>query len=297
MIATAEIWKNDENRKSRIIYPPLYTALYFLSILLLIFFLKLAAPVELDEGQGLLVDFGYTDVGLGDAEPDQNNPMNKISIPSPGSPPLTQNIKEKVLVQDYEETEKVETYTQSASQKVVVVENVLKSTPSKVDKVVPIPNNNPQKQPAEKNKVDENSLFKGFKGTGTGDGSQGNTAGDGNMGDPSGSKSDNYLGKSTGLGSEGEGRGRIGSGLVGRKLNSIPPIVDKSNKTGKVIISVNVDASGNVKKSEFVAQGSTITDSDLINKCIQAAKRAKFTPSDEKDSDWGRLIFTFEIGN
>jgi hypothetical protein len=286
----------DSYERKRQVYPKLATAIYFSLLLLLFFFWKLATPLELDEGEGLLVDFGYTEVGLGEDEPDKDNPMNKIAIPSPGNPPLTQDIKEKVLVQDYEETEKVDAITETKAQKVVVVENILKSPNKKPEKADPIPSkNNLNAPPAEKNKVNENALFKGFKGTGTGNGSQGNTTGEGNMGDPSGSKSDNYLGKSTGLGSEGEGRGRIGSGLVGRNLKSIPPIVDKSNKTGKIIISVNVDASGNVKKSEFVAQNSTITDSDLVSKCIQAAKKAKFSPSEDKDSDWGKLVFTFEI--
>ncbi|MCE2963202.1 MAG: energy transducer TonB [Chitinophagales bacterium] len=286
----------DGYERKRLVYPKIATAIYFSLLLLLFFFWKLATPLELDEGEGLLVDFGYTEVGLGEDEPDKNNPMNKIAIPSPGNPPLTQDIKEKVLVQDYEETEKVDAITETKTQKVVVVENILKSPKPKPEKADPLPSkNNLNAPPAEKNKVNENALFKGFKGTGNGNGSQGNTAGEGNMGDPSGSKSDNYLGKSTGLGSEGEGRGRIGSGLVGRNLKSIPPIVDKSNKTGKIIISVNVDASGNVKKSEFVAQNSTITDSDLVSKCIQAAKKAKFSPSEDKDSDWGKLVFTFEI--
>lgn len=286
--------QKDTNERDRKIYPWLFTFIYFFSILLLIFFLKLSSPIELEEGQGLLVDFGYTEAGLGDNEPDAKNPMNNISIPSPGNPPLTQTIKEKVLIQDNEETEKVEAITENQSQKVVVVENVLKST-AKIEKTTPIPNNNTQKMTAEKNKVDEKAIFKGFKGNGTGEGSQGNVAGDGNIGDPSGSKSDNYLGKSTGLGSEGEGRGRIGSGLVGRKLSSIPPIVDNSNKTGKIIVKVNVGSDGKVIKSDYVAQGSTITDSDLISKCINAAKKAKFTPNEDRDSDWGTLVFTFEI--
>ena len=285
----------DVYERNRRIYPKLAALLYLLLLAILFFFWKLSSPVELDEGDGLLVDFGYTETGLGEDEPDKNNPMNKIAIPSPGSPPLIQDIKEKVIVQDYEETEKIYDITESKSQRVVIVDNILKSPPKKLEKIVPIPNNNPLNTPAEKNKVDDNSLFKGFKGNGSGTGSQGNTAGDGNMGDPSGSKSDNYLGKNTGLGSEGEGRGRIGSGLVGRNLKSIPPIVDNSNKTGKIIISVNVNADGSVKKSEFVAMGSSITDTELVNKCIQSAKKAKFSPSDDKDSDWGKLVFTFEI--
>lgn len=285
----------DVYERNRRVYPKLAALLYLFLLAILFFFWKLSSPVELDEGDGLLVDFGYTETGLGEDEPDKNSPMNKIAIPSPGNPPLTQDIKEKVIVQDYEETEKIDAITETKSQRVVIVDNILKSPPKKREKIVPIPNNNPVNTPVEKNKVDDNSLFKGFKGNGSGTASQGNTAGDGNMGDPSGSKSDNYLGKNTGLGSEGEGRGRIGSGLVGRNLKSIPPIVDKSNKTGKIIISVNVNADGSVKKSEFVAMGSSITDTELVNKCIQSAKKAKFSPSDDKDSDWGKLVFTFEI--
>lgn len=285
----------DVYERNRRVYPKLAALLYIFLLAILFFFWKLSSPLELDEGEGLLVDFGYTETGLGEDEPDKNNPVNKIAIPSPGNPPLTQDIKEKVIVQDYEETEKIDAITETKSQRVVIVDNILKSPPKKREKIVPIPNNNQLNTPAEKNKVDDNSLFKGFKGNGSGTGSQGNTAGDGNMGDPSGSKSDNYLGKNTGLGSEGEGRGRIGSGLVGRNLKSIPPIVDKSNKTGKIIISVNVSADGSVKKSEFVAMGSSITDTELVNKCIQSAKKAKFSPSDDKDSDWGKLVFTFEI--
>ena len=295
MSITTGTQRTDLNERNRRVYPKIAVILYLSLLVILFFFWKLTSPIVLDEGEGLLVDFGYTEVGLGNEEPDKNNPMNKIAIPSPGDPPLTQDIKEKVIVQDYEETEKIDAISETKTQKVVVVDNILKLPPKKLEKIVTIPNKNPMNVPAEKNKVDENSIFKGFKGNGSGTGSQGNVDGDGNMGDPSGSKSDNYLGKSTGLGSEGEGRGRIGSGLVGRNLKSIPPIVDKSNKTGKIIISVNVNGDGTVKKSEFVAMGSSITDSELVNKCIQAAKKAKFSPSEDKDSDWGKLVFTFEI--
>lgn len=275
-------------------YLPLLISLFYTcGILAILLLLKLNKPIEIEDGEGLLVDFGYTDKGLGDDEPNKDNPMNQVSIPSPGNPPFTQSVKEKVLVQDEEETEKIETPVSESVQKVVVVENMLKN-PVKKDHVNPNSKEVTNK-PIEEKKLDDNSLFKGFKGTGTGDGSQGNTAGQGNMGDPSGSKSDNYLGKSTGLGSEGEGRGMIGKGLIGRKLSSIPDIVDRSNKTGKVVVKVTVGADGKVVKSEFTAQGSTITDADLISKCEVAGKKAKFTPMADRDSDIGTLIFSFDI--
>lgn len=284
--------KSNEDRNRKLL-PWFFTLLYFSCIFLFIFLYKLKKPISIDEGQGLLVDFGYTDVGLGDEEPDAKNPMNQVSIPQPGNPPFTQTIKEQVIVQDLEETEKVDAIAENTNQKIVVVENVLKSK-VKSEVKTSQPNNSP-KTTKEKNKVDDKAIFSGFKGSGTGTGSQGNTAGDGNMGDPSGSKSDNYLGKNTGLGSEGDGRGKIGSGLLGRKMNSIPTIVDNSNKTGKVIISVKVGADGSVINSSYVAKGSTITDSDLISKCEKTAKKAKFTASEDKDTDYGTLVFSFEI--
>lgn len=271
-----------------------FTLGYIFIILAILFFWKLKTEVPFEENEGLMVDFGYTDVGLGDEEPNKDNEMNKVAIPSPGNPPFTQNVTEQVLVQDEELTENIEVPTKPLDKKIVIVENTLKKT---------TPNTQVSKNSTEKSKVESqteqkpntNAMFTGFKGTGSGSGSQGNKTGEGNMGDPSGSKSDNYLGENTGLGSEGKGSGRISSGLIGRKLNGIPDIKDQSNKTGKIIIRVKVDASGKVIESTFVALGSTITDSDLISKCTQVAKKAKFTPNEDKDVDYGNLVFNFAV--
>ena len=293
MVNQSSAVSNQNQTEERRYLPFVFSMMYAVGIIAILLLYKLSKPIVVEEGEGLLVDFGYTEKGLGDEEPSKDNPMNQVSIPSPGNPPFTQTVKEKVLVQEEEETEKIETPVNESKQKVVVVENMLKN-PVKSDHVNPNAKEVTDKPVVEK-KVNDNALFKGFKGTGTGDGSQGNTSGQGNMGDPSGSKSDNYLGKSTGLGSEGEGRGMIGKGLMGRKLSSIPDIVDKSNKTGKVVIKVTVGADGKVVKSEFTAQGSTITDPDLISKCEAAGRKAKFTPMPDRDSDIGTLVFAFDI--
>ena len=282
-----------EEKKSKRI-AAFFTLGYVLVILAILFLWKLKAEVPIEDGDGLTVDFGYTDVGMGDEEPSKDNEMNKVAIPSPGNPPFTQEVTEDVLVQDEEVTENIDVSVKKESKKVVVVENVLKKM---------TPSTNISKKSTEKSKEvsqteqkpNTNAMFTGFKGTGSGNGSQGSKAGEGNMGDPSGSKSDNYLGQNTGLGSEGKGSGKISSGLIGRKLNGIPDIVDQSNKTGKIIIRVKVDASGKVIESTFVTLGSTITDSDLISKCTQAAKKAKFTPNEDKDVDYGNLVFNFAV--
>lgn len=282
-----------EEKKSKRI-AAFFTLGYVLVILAILFLWKLKAEAPMEEDGGLMVDFGYTDVGMGDEEPSKDNEMNKVAIPSPGNPPFTQEVTEDVLVQDEEVTENIDVSVKKESKKVVVVENVLK-------KITPSTNISKNSTETSKEvsqteqKPNTNAMFTGFKGTGSGSGSQGNKAGEGNMGDPSGSKSDNYLGQNTGLGSEGKGSGKISSGLIGRKLNGIPDIVDQSNKTGKIIIRVKVDATGKVIESTFVTLGSTITDSDLISKCTQAAKKAKFTPNEDKDVDYGNLVFNFAV--
>ena len=72
-------------------------------------------------------------------------------------------------------------------------------------------------------------------------------------------------------------------------------ILTRLGKEGKIIIKVQVDAQGKVVNSTFVAQGSTLTDSDLINKCLQSAKNAKFTANEERETDYGTLIFNFSV--
>lgn len=277
---------------SKSYWPHIGTFVYVILVLFILLWFKISKPIEVEEGEGLLVDFGYTEQGIGESEPDKNNPMTQVAIPSPGNPPFTQEVKEKVLVQEEELTEKMDIPNQPEDKKVVVVENLLKN-PAKAEKLSKNPAETSESKEAKQ--VNENAMFKGFKGTGSGNGSQGNTEGQGNMGDPSGSKSDNYLGKSTGLGSEGEGRGMIGKGLIGRKLSSIPPITDNSNKTGKIVIKVSVSSDGKVISAVYTPQGTTITDSDLINKCEAVAKKAKFSPSEDKDTDQGTLIFSFDV--
>jgi outer membrane biosynthesis protein TonB len=283
-----------EDRKRRIV-SLFFSLLYGIGIILLFFLFKIATPpIEKEEGEGLLVDFGYSDVGMGDNEPGPKENSEQVSIPAPGNPPFTQTVKEEVIVQDEEITESVDIPKKEEKKKIVVVENLLKKNNKSNEISKSKAESNSEEKPTE-TKIEKKALFTGFSGKGSGNGSQGNKEGEGNMGDPSGSKSSNYIGQNTGLGNNGPGKGLIGSGLKGRKLDNIPKIVDNSNKEGKIIIKVQVDAQGKVINSTFQAQGSTLTDSDLINKCIQTAKKAKFTANEERETDYGTLVFKFSV--
>ena len=268
---------------------------YALLIIVLVMMFKINKPQALpeEETMGLTVDYGYTNAGLGQEEPSEKEKIQEMNIPSPGDPPFSQEVSEESITQDEETSTLVDQKQKVKKKKEVEIENVLKQKqPSKrISKNV---DNNSNTEEESEQKPNKNLMFGGFSGKGKGNGSQGNKTGDGNMGDLSGTKSDNYLGKQTGLGSDSKS-GKIGSGLVGRKLSSIPDIVDQSNKTGRIIIKVKVDDHGNVVSGTYVAQGSTITDLDLISKCEKASRKAKFSPSEDKELDLGTLVFVFSV--
>jgi len=133
--------------------------------------------------------------------------------------------------------------------------------------------------------------------TGTG---QGNTGKPGNQGIPGGT-GDNPFGKSNGDGGgtgggSGTGTGvSIGGGLSGRKVVNRPRIVDTSQKVGKVVIDICVDANGTVTQANYTQRGSTTTDTELRNKALAAAKQYKFAASAGGGSECGPVTFTFRL--
>ncbi len=76
-----------------------------------------------------------------------------------------------------------------------------------------------------------------------------------------------------------KGTGEAGEGLDSRGLVYEPKIVDKSQKSGIVVIKVCVNNAGNVISSKYTQRGSSTTDSYLINLAEKSARKYKFTPS------------------
>jgi TonB family protein len=121
-----------------------------------------------------------------------------------------------------------------------------------------------------------------------GSGGKGNTGKPGSQGDPNGDPNSNVL--------EGisNGSGRVGGGLGKRGVLHEPKIDDKSQKTGRVVISVCVDKNGKVIKAEYTQKGSTTTDSELKEIAKKAAMQFKFTLS-EIEEQCGTITVDFKI--
>ena len=124
----------------------------------------------------------------------------------------------------------------------------------------------------------------GGGGTGTG---QGNTGKPGNQGQPDGDPNSKVL--------EGMGRGAgTINGFGGRGVRSAPKLQESSQKQGRVVLSVCVDASGNVTSADFKAVGSTTTDDDLIEAAKRNARQYRFAPG-SVDKQCGTITYNFIV--
>ena len=120
------------------------------------------------------------------------------------------------------------------------------------------------------------------------DGNGDNAESQGKKGDSDGSSDSKILDGLSG------GLGAVGGGLAGRGVIFEPQIVENSQKTGKVVVKVCVDQSGEVISAKYTQRGSTTTDSDLVDVAQKAALKYKFTPGDLAEQ-CGTITIDFKL--
>ncbi len=119
-------------------------------------------------------------------------------------------------------------------------------------------------------------------------GGKGETDKPGNQGDPGGDPDASRLeGIST-------GSGVVGGGLGNRGVVFEPKITDNSQKTGRVVVKVCVDRTGQVISADYTQRGSTTADSQLRDIAIRNAKRFKFSKS-SIDKQCGTITIDFKV--
>lgn len=259
-----------------------------LSVLLLAGFLLLSIlyivsraepPEEVGTG-GIIVNYGTSDVGMGDdymsveepsVDPNANlTPPDKV-IPNVDPTPQTatvQNTESNIVTQDNEDAVAIKTKVTVASK-----------TPTQSTEVKEI------KQPV----VNQNALYKGNKNAGSGKG-DGEGAAPGNQGKPEGDPlANNYDGT-------GSGNGGVALDIKSRRFVTSPKINDTGQKTGKIVIEIRVDKDGNVMSAKGPARGSTLTDPTLVDKCEAAALGSRFNTLDSApETQIGYITFNFKV--
>jgi len=275
-----------------------YTLLICGALLCVLLFIRWTlpalAPPSLDEG--IEVNLGNSDMGLGDDQPylpgkpapnDQQAyipPKAVVSAPEPAKEIETDDKSE-----DAPEIKKPPVVKPEA--KKIPEKDVVKNTPKKVDQ--PVTNPTP---PVPKPKAQ----MRGVAGTGTGGneadsykkgGSEGIAGGTGDQGRPGGDPdSKNYTG-----GGRGNSGVSITKGLQGRKFTRLPSFEDEFNENAKVAVDIKVDGQGNVVSATYQPRGSTTADASMKDIALRKAHQLKLNANG--DESLGTIVFNFKLRN
>ena len=134
--------------------------------------------------------------------------------------------------------------------------------------------------------VNPNALFKPVAGNSAEQVPEGNRLA------PDGEREQN---KGEGTGYNLQGSDQLDAGLQGRGLREGLPKPTTNYKTsGTVVVRVEIDADGNVTSAKVVLEGTTTTDAQLHKLAEEAARKAKFRPS-ERTLQGGTITYVFKL--
>lgn len=119
-------------------------------------------------------------------------------------------------------------------------------------------------------------------------GGSGNNDSNGNQGDPDGDPN------SKALENLATGSGLIGEGLSDRAVEYKPEITDNSQKTGKIVVDICINAAGKVISSKYTQRGSTSADKELIEVSEKGVLKYRFSAS-SVEKQCGSVIIDFKL--
>ena len=291
------------------------TIIYHVILLLILIFLGFFTPLPLPGEEGILVNFGTSNRGLGEIEtsPQKRNPepvqqvrqvQRQTTTPPPPSTPLPSSTKpepakEELMTQDYEKTvaidaaeakkkqEEEQKKQEQLAEERRKQDELEKQWQAELERQQQIEAERKKQEEEQKRIAEINSLAKGaFGESNSGNGDAGNGSGQsqgatfpgGNQGVPAGdSNAGNYGQGGSGSGNQGSG---VSYNLSGRSASSLPKPRYPGDDEGLVVVNVTVDKFGNVTSAEPGARGTTIMNQQFWNEARQAALKAKFN-SDE----------------
>ena len=229
------------------------------ALIILVLFFMIMPTVDLQGEEGVEVDLGMMDQGMGNIQPE------KPAIPMAAQPQQQPSqSKEEIVTQNDDEAPSLEKP---------------KNTKPK------------QEKPAEEPKptVNQRALFKGSNNPQAG-GSEGITGQPGDQGKPNG-----LAGVRQYEGNGGKGNG-TGYDLGGRGAKSLHRPNDDFSEEGIVVVDIWVDRQGKVTRAEVATKGTTVINSDMRQKAKQAALRSSFASDpNAPEEQHGTITYTFVI--
>lgn len=261
-------------RKKGIFATTLIHAALFAFLILVGFSVKPPPKTE----EGILVNFGTDETGLGMIEPSppavqkETSPLppSRANVKTEEDPLLTQNTEEAPEVKKVDpDAEKKKLEKIEANKKIkeqLEAERILKKQEETERKRIEAEQ---QRQSDIMNRT-KNALANS-KNAGTSSTGEGIAGGPGNQGVTSGSVNSKVRGEGGGLGDKG-----ISYDLQGRGFQKLPTPKYDYQGEGRVVVEVSVDRSGKVVQANPGTKGSTTLDEYLLKVAKDAALEARF---------------------
>ncbi len=229
-------------------------------VVLVLFLMAFRTPLPLPGEEGVEVDLGMMDQGMGNIQPE------KPAIPMAAQPQQEQNkSKEEIVTQNDEEAPAIE----------------------KPKNIKPKQETKPVEEP--KPTVNQKALFKGSNNPQAG-GSEGITGQPGDQGKPNGLAG---IKKYDGNGGKGNG---TGYDLGGRGAKSLHRPDDDFTEEGRIVVDIWVNRAGQVVRAEVATKGTDIINNAMRQKAVQAARRSTFASDpDAPEEQHGTITYTFVI--
>lgn len=260
---------DNKSRKSKII-AGVGTVVFHCLLLLALLLMAFRTPLPLPGEEGVEVDLGMYNQGMGKVQPDKPAVPQQSTPPKPHEDQTTKS-KDDIVTQDTEEAPS------------------LKKEKEKDNKTQP--QTKPKEKPEEETKTPEQTinpkaLFKGKDKSQDG-GSEGITGQPGDQGNPNGLAD---VKKYDGQGGKGNGPGYD---LGGRGAKSLQRPPREFPEEGHIVVEIYVDRDGNVVRAA-ITKGTDITNTEMRNMALEAARRSKFTPDPTAPEEQkGTITYTF----
>ena len=228
-------------------------------VLLVLFLMAFRTPLPLPGEEGVEVDLGMYNQGMGDVQPETPTILQAATPPA-----STTKSEDDLVTQDTEETPSLESPKAPKPKEVKPTEST---------------------QP----KVNQKALFKGSNNSQQG-GSEGITGQPGDQGNPNGLKG---VKQYNGQGGKGNGPGYD---LGGRGAKSLGRPNDEFQEEGIIVVEIWVDQKGKVTNAKAISKGSTITNPTMRTKAEEAARKSVFAAdSNAPEIQRGTITYTFII--
>ncbi len=294
-------------------YKGLIGTIFFHGALLVVLILfGFHTPLPLPAEEGILVNFGYDEVGSGNVDPapaatesvPEQTPESNPELPDPTPVDPVESVDE-VVTQDIEEAASLEEKKKEEKE-----DNPKEKTPEELEqerlekerieqeRLKEIERKKQEEE--EKRRLEEEerkrkeikdrfrqSLGQGQNPQDTNSAGEGEGEGAGNQGVETGDPNSNNYGDGKGLGDEG-----ISFSLEGRGKVALPKPKLEKNEEGIVVIEIRVNANGDVI-SAAPTKGSTTTSPYLRELAEKAALKARFTAKPNAPDQFGTITYRF----